>query len=368
VKIGLWYMESPFVSSHENEIGAPSQTLVDNFIDEVALAEKHGFEEVMASEHHFSSAWWPSPLMVALAAALKTSRIKVGTSVALLPLYNPVRLAEEAAIIDVLSKGRLILGVGQGYRPPEFNAFAAPLELRGRRIEDGVKTIRHLWTQENLSIKPKHWPGVEIRSETLVPRPIQKPRPPIWIAGWAGEKGVRRAARLVATGDGIDRWFPDTLGFPEMRKLLPAYVDELKKYDKNYSEETSPVLMDEAYITNNDEATAWEEVKPHLMRTYRVYQEWSHYPPDLTGKTTERDRDYMKLKLDEIVTDTVKPRMILGPPDTCIEQIERWEKEFKIGNIVLRIHQHGFTHNKIREEIELFGQKVIPYFNERERK
>jgi len=368
LKLGLWYIESSLVSSHEKETSASSELLVNNFVEEVCLAEKQGFEEVMASEHHFSQVWWPSPLIVALAAALKTSRIKIGTSVALLPLYNPVRMAEEGAMIDVLSKGRLILGVGQGYRPPEFNAFATPLELRGRRTEEGVKIIRRLWTESNVNITSKHWPGIEVRKETLVPRPVQKPRPPIWIAGWAGERGVRRAARLVATGDGIDKWFADTLGFPEMRKMLTPYVDELKKYNQEYSEGTSPVLMDEAYISTSDEATSWDEVKPHLMHTYRVYQEWSHYPPDLSGETTERDRDYMKLKLEEIVTDTVKPRMILGPPDSCIEKIERWQREFKINHLVLRIHQHGLPHAKILDEIRLFGQKVIPYFKEQDRK
>lgn len=368
MKLGLWYIESPFVSSHEREIGTAHEQLVDNFFEEVGLAEKFSFEEVMASEHHFSQSWWPSPHMVALAAALKTSRIRVGTSVALMPLYNPVRIAEETAIIDVLSKGRFILGVGQGYRPVEFDAFAAPLELRGRRTEEGVKIIRRLWTERNLSIKLRHWPGVEIANETLEPRPLQRPRPPIWIAGWASEKGVKRAARLVATGEGIDKWLADTLGFEEMRTLLPSYIDQLKQYGKGYSEETAPVLMDEAYISASDETTSWEEIKPHLMRTYKVYQDWAHYPPDLTGKTTERERNYMNIKLEEIVTNTVKPRMILGSPDDCIEKIERWQREFNINHIVLRVHQHGLTHEKVLEEIQLLGSRVIPYFRDRTRK
>ncbi|MGA2973040.1 MAG: LLM class flavin-dependent oxidoreductase [Candidatus Bathyarchaeia archaeon] len=368
MRLGLWYIESPFVSSHERETGSPISILVDNFVEEVGLADRYGFEEVMASEHHFSEVWWPSPVLVGLAAALKTTRIRVGTSVALMPLYNPVRLAEDVAIADVLSKGRFILGLGQGYRPQEFSASAAPLELRGRRTEEGVKIIRKLWSEENVSITPKYWPGIQVRNETLVPRPLQKPRPPIWIAGWAGEKGVKRAARLVASGNGIDKWFADTLGFPEMKKMLPAYVDELKKHGKEYSENTSPVLMDECYVSTTDETTAWEQIKPHLMQTYSIYQEWSHYPPDLTGKTTERDRDYRRLKLEEIVANTVRPRMILGPPDSCIEKIERWEKEFKINHIVLRIHQHGLSHRKVVEEIRLLGEKVIPYFKDRDRK
>jgi alkanesulfonate monooxygenase SsuD/methylene tetrahydromethanopterin reductase-like flavin-dependent oxidoreductase (luciferase family) len=365
VRLGLWYVESPFVSSHEREAGV-SEELIKNFYDEVLLAEKYSFEEVMSAEHHFSGVWWPSPLLVAFAAAMKTTRIKVGTSIALIPLYSPVRLAEDAAIVDYFSKGRLILGVGQGYRPPEFDAFAAQLKLRGRRIEEGVKIIRKLWTEKNVTISSKYWPGVEVRNETLVPQPFQKPRPPIWIAGWAGEKGIRRAARLVATGEGLDRWFADTLGFPEMRKMLPFYIDELRKFGKEYNEETAPVLMNEGYVSGSAE-TAWEEVKPHLMLTYQVYQEWAHYPPDLTGKTTERNRDYTRLKLEEVVTTTVKPRMILGSPDDCIKRIEEWRKEFKINHFVLRLHQHGLTHEKIMEQIRIFGTKVIPYFKDQDK-
>jgi alkanesulfonate monooxygenase SsuD/methylene tetrahydromethanopterin reductase-like flavin-dependent oxidoreductase (luciferase family) len=365
----LWFVELPFVGSHEKEAGASYEVLCDNFFEEILAAEKYGFEEVMASEHHFSQNWWPSPVLVALAAGLKTTRIKVGTSIALVPLYNPVRLAEDVATADVLSGGRFILGVGQGYRPEEFGAFNAHLDSRGNRTEEGVNLIRKLWAEQHVSFTSKYWPGVGLKDATLVPKPVQKPRPPIWVGAWVSEKSARRAARIVASGGGIDKWLPETLyPFESLDILVSAYKDELRKHDAEYNAATEPVFLNEGYITT-DETAAWEQAKPYLMKSYADYYDWSHFPPDITGKTTERDRDYTKtMKLDEIVTREVKPRMILGTPDACISQLERLEKRFGMHHTVIEFHLHGLSHKTMLEQLRLFGQKVIPYFADRDRK
>ena len=181
MKFGLWFVELPLLGKHE-EASLRYDVLCDNFFEEILTAEKFGFEEVMASEHHFSRNWLPSPVLVALAAGLKTTRIKVGTAVALLPLYNPVRLAEDVAIADVFSNGRFILGVGQGYRPEEFGAFDSKLELRGHRTEEGVNLIRKLWTEDQVSFASEYWPGVNLSGVSLVPKPAQ--RPPSPNLGW----------------------------------------------------------------------------------------------------------------------------------------------------------------------------------------
>jgi alkanesulfonate monooxygenase SsuD/methylene tetrahydromethanopterin reductase-like flavin-dependent oxidoreductase (luciferase family) len=163
---------------------------------------------------------------------------------------------------------------------------------------------------------------------------------------------------------------PDTLfPFEDSRRLLAAYIDELRKQGAQYTDETKPVFYNEGYITTGDEEAAWQEVKPHLIRTYSVYQEWSHFPPDTTGTTTERDRDYTKtLDVEEVLIRTVRPRMLLGSPDDCISRVAELEKELGMNHILFRIHHHGLRHRRVMEQIKLLGEKVIPYFEDRDRK
>ena len=184
------------------------------------------------------------------------------------------------------------------------------------------------------------------------------------------ERSARRAARIVSSGEGLDKWLPEILyPFENLELLISAYKDELRKRDKEYDDKTRPIFLNEGYISTDDETTAWDQAKPYLMNSYSDYYDWSHFPPDITGKTTERDRDYTKtMKLEEIVTREVKPRMILGNPDSCISRIEEIEKRFGMDHVVIEFHHHGLSHQTMLEQLRLFGQKVIPYFEDRDRK
>jgi hypothetical protein len=115
---------------------------------QAALAEAHGFDTLWAHEHHVGGTIYPCPLMTLAAVAESTRRIRLGTNMLLLPLYHPLRVAQEAAMLDVLSGGRLILGVSAGYAADEFHAFGVPLGERGRRMREGVALIRAVWTDD----------------------------------------------------------------------------------------------------------------------------------------------------------------------------------------------------------------------------
>ena len=153
------------------------------YTDAVPLAqaaERAGFDVFWVSEHHgWADAYLPAPLTVAAAIAAATSRITIGTGLAIAPLYHPVRLAEEAAVVDNLSAGRLLLGLGAGYLPPEFEALGADWHRRGRRLEATLTELRRLWRAEGFPVP-------------VPPRGFL----PVWLGGYA-DAAIDRAGRLA---------------------------------------------------------------------------------------------------------------------------------------------------------------------------
>ena len=142
---------------------------IDEVIAEAKLAEEAGFDSCFFGEHHQDrDGFLPSPLIVATAVAAHTSTLNVGTSVILLPLHNPVHLAEDVITLDLVSKGRIILGVGLGYQDADFRAFEVPVRQRVGRFEEGVEIIRHCWSGEPFSFHRR----VSPTGKTCTSRPV----------------------------------------------------------------------------------------------------------------------------------------------------------------------------------------------------
>ncbi len=151
-----------------------------------------GFDVLWAHEHHAGAAMYPSPLMTLAALASRTKRIGLGTNMLLLPLYHPLRVAEDGAMVDVMSGGRLRLGVSAGYAESDLRAFAVPPGERVRRMRDGLALIRAVWTGEPVTLENSLSQLTEFK---LFPRPLQDPAPPIYVGGTV-DAAIRRAARL----------------------------------------------------------------------------------------------------------------------------------------------------------------------------
>ena len=169
----------------------PYSDLYRLLLDQCVRADELGYDNIWLTEHHFSGDYNPTPLQAATAIAARTERIRIGTFVLLLPFYHPVRVAEDVAFIDNLSKGRFDLGVGQGYRVDEFSGFCMPRKERSARLAEGLDLIRRLWTEETVTFEGKF---TQIKEVHIQPEPVQQPHPPIWI-GARTEKAMQRAAR-----------------------------------------------------------------------------------------------------------------------------------------------------------------------------
>src|SRR5262245_17913892 len=186
----------------------------EDTIQECERAEAAGFDSVWLGEHHNNPLLYPTPLIGLAAIAGRTRRLRLGTGVVLLPLYHPLAVAEEAAMVDVISGGRLILGVGAGYAPEEFEAFGVSIGERGSRMDEAAPLIKRLWSEEKVTHHGRHY---RVTNAAVGPRPVQRPGPPLWFAGWV-EPAIRRAGRLG------DAW----LGGPSAR------LDELERCVRLY--------------------------------------------------------------------------------------------------------------------------------------
>ena len=185
-------------------------------IELAQAAERAGFEGLSLGQHHFMAGVVSDPFAVLTTIAGHTSRLRLGTSIYLLPLHHPLHVAEQVATLDEISGGRAILGVGVGWSPHEYEAFGASTRERGARIEEALTILRRVWTEEEVEHRGRFWTCPRL---SLHPRPIQAPPPPIWVAGVASP-AIERAARLG------DRWICDPVQTrPEVERLRDLYVD-----------------------------------------------------------------------------------------------------------------------------------------------
>ena len=176
-------MKFGFVEDFRNPLPwrRPAPDLYRAILEQVRRAEEIGYDNVWLTEHHFTADEYnPSLLPTAAAIAAATERIRIGTFVLLLPFQHPVRVAEDATCVDILSNGRFDLGVGQGYSREEFDALCMPRQERSARLAEGVRLIRRLWSEERVTFDGKF---VRVKDLSLSPRPVQRPHPPVVIGG-----------------------------------------------------------------------------------------------------------------------------------------------------------------------------------------
>ncbi len=169
-------------------------TVYARAIERIEIMDRTGYDAVWLAEHHFSSfSVCPSVHMMGTLAAARTRRLRIGTAVSLAPFYHPLRLAEEVALLDQLSGGRVNWGAGRGFARVEFTAFGVPPEESASRFQETVEIVLKAWTEERLSFTGKHFRFDEVE---VLPKPAQRPHPPVWLAAssepaidWAAGRG-----------------------------------------------------------------------------------------------------------------------------------------------------------------------------------
>ena len=308
-------------------------------LEEVTRAEELGFDSVWMEEHHsVTDHYWPSPLPVLAGFATRTSRMLLGTDIMVAAFYHPVRLAEDIALLDIISGGRMIAGIALGYKPDEFSLYGVDLEKRGARFEEQLAIMKGLWTQDSIDFKGRYY-TVQGRLE---PRPLTKPHPPLWIGGW-GDITLRRAATLG------DNWIPGPTA--DLKRLIAGKQQFLD--NRRGAGRTAPItewpLTRDVIIAETDRK-ARELAEEHIMVAYRREYAggWRHPFIDASIATD----------LDKLMAD----RFIIGGPDQCIPQIRTFVEQYGMTHLICRTFFPGMAHAHIMKELELLSTEVMPAF------
>jgi probable F420-dependent oxidoreductase len=309
--------------------------------------EALGYDSLHCIEHHFQADGHnPSPLMTLAAAAAVTERIRLCTNILLAPLYNPVKLAEDVAVLDNLCNGRLTLGVAPGYVSEEFAGLMVPYEERFRRFEETLDVLQAAWTNDTFSFDGEFFQIPETR---LSPKPVQKPHPPFWY-GVSGPRLLRRAARRHAILSASPR---HTLA--ELEEHFGAYMAHAEEF--GYAPPERPVMR-EVFIAETRER-AEELAAPAVTHLFR----------ELYGRKSaegerplQSDDGVVVSDMDQVDYATFKGRYIIGTPEDACERIAELRDGIGVTELVTWMHLPGIRREDAMESARLFAREVIPAF------
>jgi alkanesulfonate monooxygenase SsuD/methylene tetrahydromethanopterin reductase-like flavin-dependent oxidoreductase (luciferase family) len=316
-------------------------------LEQVAVGEEMGYDSAWLVEHHFlADGICPSPLVTAAAMAARTRRMTIGTSMYLLPLHRPVQSAEDVAVLDNISNGRVVLGVAAGYRPEEFAGHEEERSGRERRMEEQLEIMIKAWTTDSFSYDGRYY---KIPETMVTPKPVQKPRPPVWI-GASTRAGCRRAAQ----------WADALVASPrhhlnELKQHQAMYGEYLQRFNK--SPACIPVIR-EVYCAPTI-AQAEAEARDGVMYIHGgMYGKWS-------GVRPLRDDQGQLVKDPAAVTfESHRDRFIIGSPDHCTREIQRYQRELGMDYLICWTNLPGIDASKTLASMRLFASEVMPHFRD----
>jgi alkanesulfonate monooxygenase SsuD/methylene tetrahydromethanopterin reductase-like flavin-dependent oxidoreductase (luciferase family) len=311
---------------------------------EVICGEKLGFDSVWLEEHHsVKDHYWPSPLLGLAAYAARTEHILLGTDIVVLSFYHPVRLAEDAAMLDVISRGRFILGTAIGYRPAEFALYDVAMEKRGSRYAEALCLMKKLWREDAVTFEGQYY---RVSDGCIEPKPYGS-MVPLWLGGW-GKLSLKRAAELG------DAWVPGpTAGLEKLLEAQAVYKENLTIAGKDPAALPTPLTREVIIADTGQQAR--ELAERHMLVNYRDEYGggWSH--PLIGNEDTTG--------VGQI--DTLgKDRFIIGNPDECIQKIQSFQTAFGVDHLICRLYFPGMPHRHILHELELISKEVMPAFKD----
>jgi alkanesulfonate monooxygenase SsuD/methylene tetrahydromethanopterin reductase-like flavin-dependent oxidoreductase (luciferase family) len=331
----------------------PTEVLRDS-LEQMRYAEAVGLDAIWITEHHFlSSGYVGSVLPYAAAAATATERIRIGVSVALAPLYDPVRLAEDAAFVDVLSGGRHDLGIALGYRDVEYEGFGVERRHRVGRTEELVTLMRQAWSDGPLEFDGKHFrrSGVEV-----FPKPVQPGGVPLLMGGHAPaalDRAARSADAFIMDG-GTDSSAFGTTGrnrdlFERVEATLGMYREALARHDRD-TENVRMYLTLGGFLHDDGPDAAWSELQDAYMYTRRVYADW--YGLDEADYAT-----WYPDRMSEAEHAQRRSEVVLGSPDDVLETFVRLREIVGDGlHVMFRCKYPGIADDATRRSIALLGE------------
>jgi len=310
----------------------PLNDVYERALERIEIMDKSGYDAVWLAEHHFTGySVCPSVHVMAAHIAARTRNLRIGTAVTLAAFYHPLRIAEEVALLDVLTGGRINWGAGRGFDPREFSIFGVPVEESADRFREAVEIVLAAWKSEKLEFEGRfhHYQGVEV-----LPKPLQQPHPPTWVAA-SSEGAVDWAA-----GRGLSILMDPHSPHPAIARKLRRYGEGLERAGHSLAGREIPMGRLVAVAETDAEAEA-------IARRGAKWTAGAYIPKEVLGHF-RGDQEELD-PVDHYLRDVV----IHGSPERVVDQLQRLEEEIPMGYLLLSpLSEKTFG---------LFTDKVLPH-------
>ena len=323
----------------------PSEEVYARAIEQAQAAETLGFRNAWLGEHHFSTYGYLSrPLQLASYIAAKTTRLRVGTAVIVVPLHHPLLIAEEIAMLDVLSNGRADIGLGRGYQRYEFERLGLQLDTSGQKWEESLDIIMKAFEGKTFSYEGKLF---NIPETTIFPKVVQKPRPPIWVTAqspYSIEAAAKRGLNVLTGGFGVS-----VERLREFGQQFNKIVAESKHGEHPLVgvQRAVYVTKDEADARQAAEEARWNmRVTLSLRNNYEQVDKGRAIP--VPGKSEPT--------IDELLEDY----LVIGTPDTVVRQVKRLQQVVGISHFNCSFWIGDMDQARVLRSMELFSREVMP--------
>ena len=325
--------------------GRPSQEVYARGIEQAQAAESLGYRNMWLGEHHFSTYGYLSrPCQFASYIAAKTTKLRVGTAVIVVPLHHPLLIAEEIALLDILSGGRLDIGLGRGYQRYEFERFGLQLDAGGQRWDEALDILLKAFEGRPFSYDGKLF---KIPETSVYPQPVQKPHPPIWITAqseYAIDAAVRRGFDVLTGGFGvpIER-------LAEFGKIFQRVVAEVKP------QQAPRVGVQRAVYVTKDAADAREAAEQARWNMRVTLSLRNNYERVVNGNAVP-----IPATTEPTIDELLDRYLVIGTPDTVIRQIKRVQELVGISHFNCSFWVGDMDQARVLRSMELFAKEVMP--------
>ena len=354
MKFGMFYLFSDFGD-------IPQQQVFSEVLEEIEYGEELGFDSVWLPEHHFAVyGMLGNPMTLAAAISQRTRTMKIGTAIMVLPFQHPLRLAEDAALVDNLSEGRLLLGLGRGYQPPEFLGFGVPQHASRAMFLESFEIIRKALSGEKFTYKGNFW---EIEEPTeIFPKPVQTPHPPFYLAA-ISPASYEIAARLNIS---LLR-SPQFTDLKTVAEAYEGYVSKMREFGHD------PDLLDQPFSVRTYVAPTDEEARAETKHVVWFYHLLATLLPGAPGRPMP-PAGYENYPRDPsvlagVTEDEVWERgTCFGSPERVIELMKGYMRQAGATSFMVQMRIGGLEHHKVMRSMELFAKHVMPALREEEAK
>lgn len=328
-------------------------------LEQMQWTEELGFDQLWLTEHHFIEYGLSvDPPAIAAAAAMLTRRVRIGLAAAILPFHNPIRLAEQLALVDIMSKGRLDVGIGRGNRPMEFSGYQIPQVENRERFEEIQQILVSAWTKDSFEFHGKYYQVPQVR---VLPKPYQQPHPPLYVV-CVGPDTIKATARqglpmlnsvlygntdpLIANRD-LYRKSMKEAGFTDVQ--VAAALDKWGVSRHVYVAETDQQAFAEA-----KDAEIWYQSS---LKRFLVPDRIEEAHPDLRPAFRAMAERLSKVTWEDLVRET----LVFGSPETVTRKLKEMET-IGVGQAMCWMNFGGLAQGKVRRSMELFSREVMPHF------